>query len=113
MAAAMRDPRFAPLTASEWLGCGLEVSVLSPAKPLRFADEAEMLSQLRPGEDGIILEHEGRRATFLPQVWETFEDKRAFLTELMGKAGIPGDTRLARCRLWRYRVIKWTAPPLQ
>lgn len=113
VAAALRDPRFAPLAAPEWPGCGLEVSVLSPAKPLRFADEAEMLSQLRPGEDGVILEYQGRRATFLPQVWETFADKRAFLAELMGKAGIPADTRLARCSLWRYRVLKWTAPPLQ
>jgi AmmeMemoRadiSam system protein A len=107
VAAAMRDPRFAPLTAPEWLGCGLEVSVLSPAKPLRFADEAEMLSQLRPGEDGIILEHEGRRATFLPQVWESIADKRAFLGELLRKAGLPEATRLTRCRISRYRVFKW------
>jgi AmmeMemoRadiSam system protein B/AmmeMemoRadiSam system protein A len=113
VAAALRDPRFAPLTATEWRDCALEVSVLSRAKPLRFADEAEALSLLRPGEDGVILELEGRRATFLPQVWETFADKRAFLAELMGKAGIPADTRLAQCKLWRYRVIKWTQPPLQ
>jgi AmmeMemoRadiSam system protein A len=107
LGAALRDPRFAPLAADEWRRCGLEVSVLSPAKPLRFGDEAEMLAQLRPGEDGVILEHEGRRATFLPQVWEGLPDKRQFLEELKRKAGIPGDTRLARCRLWRYRVVKW------
>ena len=82
-------------------------STPSPAKPLRFGDEAEMLAQLRVGEDGVILEHEGRRATFLPQVWEGLPDKRQFLGELMRKAGIPAETRLARCKLWRYRVIKW------
>jgi AmmeMemoRadiSam system protein A len=107
LAAALRDPRFAPLAADEWQRCQLEVSVLSPAKPLRFGDEAEMLAQLRVGEDGVILEHEGRRATFLPQVWEGLPDKRQFLGELMRKAGIPAETRLARCKLWRYRVIKW------
>jgi hypothetical protein len=111
-AAALRDPRFAPLSAAEWPRCQVEVSVLSPAKPLRFADEAEMLAQLRPGEDGVILEYEGRRATFLPQVWENLPDKRGFLEELMRKAGIPADTRLARCKLWRYRVIKWQQPAL-
>lgn len=111
--AALRDPRFSPLTAAQWPRCALEVSVLSPAKPLRFADEAEMLSQLRPGEDGVILEHEARRATFLPQVWEGLPDKREFLTELMRKAGIPAETRLARCKLWRYRVIKWKQSALQ
>ncbi len=111
-AAALRDPRFAPLSPAEWPRCQVEVSVLSPAKPLRFADEAEILSQLRPGEDGVILEHEGRRATFLPQVWEGTPDKRNFLDDLMRKAGIPADTRLARCKLWRYRVVKWQQPAL-
>ena len=112
LGAALRDPRFAPLTLEEWRRCQVEVSVLSGAKPLRFADEAEMLSQLRPGEDGVILEHEGRRATFLPQVWEGLPDKRKFLDELMRKAGIPADARLERCKLWRYRVIKWQQPAL-
>jgi AmmeMemoRadiSam system protein B/AmmeMemoRadiSam system protein A len=107
LAAALRDPRFAPLAADEWQRCQLEVSVLSSAKPMRFGDEAEMLAQLRAGEDGVILEHEGRRATFLPQVWESLPDKRQFIGELMRKAGIPAETRLARCKLWRYRVIKW------
>ncbi len=108
--AALRDPRFSPLAAAEWVRCALEVSVLSAPKPLRFGDEAELLAQLRPGEDGVILEHEGRRGTFLPQVWEGLPETRAFLAELMRKAGIPADTRLARCKLWRYRVIKWTQP---
>lgn len=107
LAAALRDPRFSPLTVGEWRRCALEVSVLSPAKPLRFADEAELLARLRPGEDGVILEHEDRRGTFLPQVWESLPDKRAFLAELVRKAGLPAETRLARCRFWRYRVIKW------
>jgi len=111
-AAALRDPRFAPLTAEEWVRCELEVSVLSAPKPLRFADEAELLAQLRPGEDGVILLHEGRRATFLPQVWESLPDKRAFLGQLMRKAGLPADTRLAHCKVWRYRVIKWAQATL-
>jgi AmmeMemoRadiSam system protein B/AmmeMemoRadiSam system protein A len=108
--AALRDPRFSPLAAAEWVRCALEVSVLSAPKPLRFGDEAELLAQLRPGEDGVILEYEGRRGTFLPQVWEGLPETRAFVAELMRKAGIPADIRLARCRLWRYRVIKWTQP---
>jgi AmmeMemoRadiSam system protein B/AmmeMemoRadiSam system protein A len=112
VAAALRDPRFAPLTGADWPRCQVEVSVLSSPKPLRFADEAELLAQLRPGEDGVILEHEGKRGSFLPQVWEGLPEKGAFLGELMRKAGIPADTRLARCKIWRYRVIKWTQADL-
>jgi len=86
----------------------VEVSLLSTPKPLRFADEADLLAQLQVGEDGIILEADGRRATFLPQVWESIPDKRQFLRELARKAGLADDVRLSRCRIWRYRVTKWT-----
>lgn len=107
LAAAFQDPRFAPLTREEWQRCEIEVSLLSPPRSLPFADEEELLSQLAPGEDGVILEHQGKRATFLPQVWQGLPDKRLFLGELVKKAGLPPDTRLARCRVWRYRVSKF------
>lgn len=105
--AAFRDPRFAPVSAEEWPRCRVEVSLLSTAKVLPFADEADLLAQVVPGEDGLILEAEGRRATFLPQVWEGLPDKRQFLRELARKAGLPAEVRLTRCRISRYRVAKW------
>jgi AmmeMemoRadiSam system protein B/AmmeMemoRadiSam system protein A len=105
--AAFRDPRFAAVTREEWPLCDVEVSVLSPSRPIRFTDEDHLLSLLRAGEDGVILEAEGRRATFLPQVWEGLADKRLFLSELVKKAGLPPGTRLARCKLSRYRVVKF------
>lgn len=106
-AAAFEDPRFPKLAREEWPRCALEVSLLSAPKPIRFADEADLLAQVRAGEDGLILESEGKRATYLPQVWEGLPDKRRFLLELLKKAGLPEDTRLARCKLWRYRVRKF------
>lgn len=105
--AAFRDPRFAPLTAGEWPQCRVEVSLLSAPKPLRFADEDDLLAQLVPGEDGVILEGGGRRGTFLPQVWEALPEPGRFMRELARKAGLAPDERLARCRVSRYRVIKW------
>jgi AmmeMemoRadiSam system protein B/AmmeMemoRadiSam system protein A len=107
VAAAMRDPRFPALTAAEWPGCGVEVSLLSTPKPMRFADEADLLEQVKPGVDGIIVQYEGKRATYLPQVWEGIADKQVFFRELMKKAGMPDGSRLARCKVWRYRVAKW------
>jgi AmmeMemoRadiSam system protein B/AmmeMemoRadiSam system protein A len=107
LGAAFRDPRFPPVGADEWPRCRVEVSLLSTAKTLAFADEADLLGQLQPGEDGVILEAEGRRATFLPQVWDSVPDRRQFLRELARKAGLPGEVRLTRCRISRYRVAKW------
>jgi hypothetical protein len=111
--AAFHDPRFPALTKDDWPRCKVEVSLLSAPKPLRFADEADLLSQIRPGADGLILECDGRRGTFLPQVWDGIPETRRFLEALKQKAGLPAETRLARCRLWRYRVHKYGEEPLQ
>lgn len=107
LAAAFQDPRFPKLAREEWPGCDVEVSLLSVPKPIRFADEADLLAQVRAGEDGIILECDGKRATYLPQVWEGIQDKRRFFEELKRKAGVAADTRLRRCKVLRYRVVKW------
>ena len=104
--AAFRDPRFPPVTPDEWREVRVEVSLLSAPKAMFFADEADLLRQVEPGLDGIILESGGRRATFLPQVWETLPGKQAFFNELMRKAGL-GGARLAHCSVSRYRVAKW------
>lgn len=105
--AAFSDPRFKPLTAAEFARCVVEVSLLSVPKRLEFADEADLLGQLRPGEDGLILECAGRRGTFLPQVWKSLPEPRQFLAQLRLKAGLPADTRLERCNITRYRALKW------
>jgi AmmeMemoRadiSam system protein B/AmmeMemoRadiSam system protein A len=107
LGAAFRDPRFPAMTGPEWPQCRVEVSLLTTPKPLRFGDEADLLSQIEAGEDGLILEALGKRGTFLPQVWEDLPDKAQFLAHLMRKAGLPADTRLTRCKLSRYRVVKW------
>jgi AmmeMemoRadiSam system protein A len=107
LGAAFRDPRFPALEAAEWAECELEVSLLSRPRRISFAAEEDLLGQMTPGEDGIIVEAEGRRATFLPQVWESLADRRAFLRELLRKAGLAAGTPLERCAFSRYRVVKF------
>jgi len=106
-AAAFRDPRFAPVSAGEWPGIQVEVSLLGPPEALEAGSEAELLAQLRPGVDGLILAAGPRRATFLPQVWEQLPDGRDFLLQLRRKAGLPGDYWGPDLRCWRYQVRKW------
>ncbi|MBR9973292.1 AmmeMemoRadiSam system protein B [Magnetospirillum sulfuroxidans] len=86
--AAFRDPRFPPLTAPEWANVDLSVSVLTPPVAMRFSDQADLLAQLRPRIDGLIIEDKGKRALFLPSVWEQLPDKAQFLAHLKHKAGM-------------------------
>lgn len=107
LAAAFRDPRFEPLSVDELPVTRIEVSLLTPAVPISFADEADALAQLRPGVDGIIFSAAGRRSTFLPQVWEQLPNPALFMAHLKQKAGLPADYWSSNVQLERYTVEKW------
>jgi AmmeMemoRadiSam system protein B/AmmeMemoRadiSam system protein A len=108
VAAALHDPRFAPLTAQELDATQVEVSVLSAMQPLSFASESEALAQLRPGVDGVVLEYGRVRSTFLPQVWEQLPLASQFLERLKLKAGLPADFWAPEVKLQRYTVRKFS-----
>ena len=90
----------------------IEVSLLSTPRRILFEDHDDLIRQLRPGEDGIVLEYgEGnasRRATFLPQVWEGLPDPEQFLAHLKQKAEIPANVRATGCKVLRYGALKWS-----
>lgn len=106
-AAAFDDPRFPALSEAELPRTRVEVSILSKPEPMRFVDEADALSQLRPGVDGVILEAGWHRATFLPQVWEQLPRPAEFMAHLKRKAGLAIDHWSEDVRLARYTVEKY------
>jgi uncharacterized protein len=90
-AAALRDPRFLPVHAEELPKLAIHISVLSPPVEMTFSSEADLLSQIRPGVDGLILADGYNRGTFLPSVWEQLPKPEEFLKHLKVKAGLPPD----------------------
>ena len=112
-AAALADRRFSPLGRDDLARVEMEVSLLSLPTAVLFADEHELFAALRPGIDGLILASGDKRGTYLPQVWEQLPEPGAFIASLMQKAGIPADTRLTRCQVWRYQVRKWKESELK
>lgn len=88
-AAAFRDPRFTPLTPAEWGEIDLSLSILTPPEPMHFTSETDLLSQLRPRIDGLIIEDGTHRALFLPAVWDMLSEPSDFLRHLKRKAGLP------------------------
>lgn len=107
VAAALRDPRFPPLSAAELPHTRIEVSLLSVPEEMDIASEADALAALRPGIDGVILRYGQARGTFLPQVWESLPRPADFLAQLRRKAGLPADFWDDGIRLARYTVHKW------
>lgn len=108
VAAALRDGRFPPVAAAELGGLRIEVSLLSPPRPLQAsATLDEAAACLRRGIDGVVLERGWARGVFLPQVWDGMADSSEFLRQLRRKAGLPADGWDAATRLWTFEVEKF------
>jgi AmmeMemoRadiSam system protein A len=103
-AAAFRDHRFPPLAADEFEQLVIHLSILTEPEPISFDSEEDLLAQLRPRIDGLIIEENGRRGTFLPTVWETLPNPKQFLRHLKQKAGLPADYWSDSVRFFRYRT---------
>ena len=84
-AAAFDDPRFAAVTAEEASVLQVEISVLSPLRPIR-PDEVVT------GVHGLLVTKDGRRGILLPQVpLEWNWDRETFLSQTCLKAGLSAD----------------------
>ncbi|NQU62380.1 MAG: AmmeMemoRadiSam system protein B [Rhodospirillales bacterium] len=111
--AAFKDPRFPALTAEEIPGLELSISVLSAKSPMTFADEADFLSQLRPGIDGLVIEDGPKRALFLPSVWSQLPKTVDFVGHLKAKAGLSKDHWSDTFKAWRFGACELSASDLQ
>ena len=102
--AAFQDARFPELTSQELKESkiSLHISVLSPQVPLSFATEEDLVFQLRPGLDGIVLVEGKRRGVFLPVVWESLPEPKRFLNQLKRKAGLPENYWSDSVQAFRY-----------
>lgn len=102
--AAFRDTRFPNLTSDELIqdNISMHISVLSPQVPMQFDSEADLVGQLRPGIDGVILQDQNKRGVFLPVVWESLPEPQQFFNHLKRKAGLPMDHWSPTVKAWRY-----------
>jgi AmmeMemoRadiSam system protein A len=99
VAAATQDYRFSPLQVDELTDLKIEISRLTSPQALDYRDAEDLIRQLKPGIDGVILRDGGHRATFLPQVWKKIPDPGQFLSHLCNKMGVHGD-------LWRWKKMQ-------
>jgi MEMO1 family protein len=105
--AGFSDPRFPPVTAAELEQCEIEIAVLSRSVAMTFSSEQDLLTQLSPGEDGLILIEGDRRSTFLPKVWDSLPTPELFLNNLKRKAGLPENHWSDSVQIARYTTERF------
>ena len=103
-AAAFSDYRFSAVTTDEVDQLDVHISILATPEDIEFSSEEDLIEQLRPGIDGLILEENNHRGTFLPSVWDSVTDKRDFLNHLKQKSGLASNYWSNTIRIQRYTV---------
>ncbi len=85
MAAAVEDPRFAPVSPRELSSLEIEISVLSPLETINP-------KQIEVGRHGLVISQDLRRGVLLPQVAAEFHwTRERFLEETCLKGGLEPD----------------------
>lgn len=102
--AAFQDPRFIPVAQNEFEKLSYSVSLLSTPEMMNFESEEDLLNQIQPNIDGIIIRDAGRQAVYLPEVWEQLPDKKDFLNSLKQKAGLKPDWFSNTFQAYRFRT---------
>lgn len=105
-AAAFKDPRFKPLTREEFNSIKISVSLLSQPERIIFDGEDDLLSKIKPYEDGIIIRDGNYQAVYLPIVWEQLPDKQEFLNSLKQKAGLDAHYFSPELQAFKFSAIK-------
>lgn len=105
--AAFHDTRFSPVSREEVALLHIEISVLSVLEELTVRSEADVLQQLRPGIDGVVLTHSARSGVFIPEVWKQLPEPQTFLSHLKRKAGLPQGW-LEGTRVERFTAEVWS-----
>ena len=100
--AAFRDRRFAQMQAGEIEKLHIEVSVLSAMELIAVGTRQALVDNLQPGVDGLLLEDQSYRSTFLPKVWEKIASPDEFVGQLMLKAGLDAEHWSSSIRCYRY-----------
>ena len=100
--AATHDPRFPPVTITEFNHIHFEISLLSPMIPI------EQLETVEIGKHGLLITNGVQRGLLLPQValnrkW----GKREFLTAVCHKANLPDDIWPRTAKLYAFTTIEF------
>lgn len=112
VAAALQDYRFPPVAPEELDQIEIEISRLTPLQALEYRDSQDLLSKLRPQQDGVMVREGFRRATFLPQVWEKLGDPAEFMERLCQKMGVePNYWRYHKLEVYTYQVEEFHEEP--
>ena len=79
--------------------------------PMLNIGELRLREELVPGKDGLLLEQQYRHAVFLPSVWRSLQNPRAFIRALKHKGGWPEDYWHPSIKVFRFSTFEFVCDP--
>ncbi len=104
--AALHDSRFSPVTKDELKNITFKVSLLTGFEEIKFSSYDDLLKQIKPKIDGLLIKDGKRQGVFLPSVWKDIPNKKDFLTELKIKAGLSPSYWSDNIEVFRFRTVE-------
>ena len=111
VAAAFTDPRVPPIDADDYRHMSIKISVLSAHEALTAASYVDVVDNVRPHTDGLVVHCGRHRATLLPSVWPKVRDAANFCEHLWRKAGLVPGTWPHGTHVSRYTTEEFAADP--
>jgi AmmeMemoRadiSam system protein A len=102
-----QDRRFPPIEEDELVDLSFKVNILTPLMPMENNGEQALLEELKPDIDGLLLSDNHRQAVFLPTVWSSLPEPKAFVDALKHKGGWPVDYWSNDIELYRFYTFEY------
>ncbi len=102
--AALKDPRFPPIRRDELSNIEITISLLSTLQKMSIKDEEDLLRQIKPNIDGLLIKDNTKQSVFLPQVWNEIPNKLDFISCLKQKAGLDSNHWSSNFQAWKFTV---------
>lgn len=106
--AAINDSRFNPIKENELKDITFKVSLLTGFEEIKFTSYDNLIEQIKPKTDGLLIKDGERQGLFLPSVWKDIPNKKEFLTELKIKAGLSPNYWSDNIEVFRFRTVEIT-----
>ena len=84
----------------------IEISLLSGYEKIVYDNEADLLTKLQAGTDGVVLRDGNRQGLFLPSMWRQFPDKATFWQNLKIKAGMNPAYWSDKIKVYRFHTVE-------
>ena len=84
----------------------LSLQLLTDLEEIQFSSLDDLLEQIIPNVDGLLLRSGEREGYLLPQAWQNAKDKKQFITNLKMNAGLSPTYWSDDIRIFKFRTVE-------